>query len=76
MIAKKLMSNPAVAAQIFLAPPVFLHVVSLLMGSKWPIFYFLLGSITTIITEIVLILWLLHKPMQQELEENMVKEEE
>jgi hypothetical protein len=68
---KKLGKDPVMILKILAIPPIAFRILVYFTGSVWPIFYFALGSITTIATEIILILWFFNKSKKEELQENL-----
>ena len=47
---KKLGKDPLMILKLFIVPPLIFRLLVYLTGSVWPIVYFTLGSITTIVS--------------------------
>ena len=56
-ILSEMKKSPLLFLQIWCIPPILLSFVRYILGSMWPIFFFFLGVICTIVGEVMLILW-------------------
>lgn len=70
-LGKKLGNDPVMILKLFAIPPIAFKFVVYLTGSIWPTIWFTLGSITTIVSQILFILWFFSKTKKEELKENI-----
>ena len=70
-LGKKLGNDPFMILKLLAIPPFALKLIVYLSGSVWPLFWFTLGSITTIVSSILFILWFFSKTKKEELKENI-----
>jgi hypothetical protein len=70
-LLKMLSKDPLMILKVLAFPPVAIRLVTYFMGSAWPMIYFASGCITTIIIEVLFILWFLNKSKKEELIENL-----